>query len=102
MEKVLLKCGHNNNATRHNKDGTTHPSCVICDCDEIIECPDLATRQAKCTYYGKKNYKNECHSCKHGGGFCTCIQTSNLELAFFKYHFNEEHDEFYCGCHGWD
>jgi hypothetical protein len=85
MEHPLLKCGHAANAT--TEDG--RPCCAICigiseGAQEVAEKqPDLKGRRAKCTY---------------------CMKTieSSLSLAFFEHRPHDDHDDFYCGCRGWD
>jgi len=84
MSRVLLKCGHADNAIRIMPDGTRVPSCAICACEEQVVIPDLSTRQAKCSY--------GMHA----------IRTSNMHLAFFEHRPQYEYDEYYCGCHGWE
>ena len=44
---------------------------------------DLTGRYAKCSYCGR-------------------IHKSDDNLAFFRHHKGLEHDEYYCGCRGWD
>lgn len=79
-EKVLMKCGHTANGT--TMDGK--PYCVICNCKEVREDkPSLEGRKAKC-------------------GWCERMVDSNYNLPFFEYKPNEEYDEYYCGCNGWD
>ena len=79
-KKVLMKCGHMSNAVTH--DG--RPYCVICCCDEIDNKRiNLKNRKAICAYCGK-------------------LVDSNIKLPFFEYKQNEEFDEYYCGCGGWD
>ena len=48
-----------------------------------IEDVDLTGRYAKCSYCGK-------------------LEPSTKPLAFFRHHKHLEHDEYYCGCRGWD
>lgn len=50
---------------------------------EAEEQPDLTGRKAKCSYGG-------------------AVVNSSFSLAFFKYKPDEEYDEYYCGCYGWD
>jgi len=47
--------------------------------------PDLSTRRARCAYYGKQPYKNECNYGGKHGELCRCEQPSNGPLPFFKY-----------------
>jgi hypothetical protein len=90
-EKTMMKCGHSANGTLMAKGGVKleqpAPCCVICDCHELAEeAPSLEGRIAKCCYK---------MSCKN-----TAPSTDNL--AFFQHHPDEEFDEYYCGCEGWD
>jgi hypothetical protein len=85
---IMMKCGHSANAT--SEDGS--PCCVICvgihpGAEEIDSSPpSLVGRVARCSYFGKN---------------CKSEVTSDAELAFFKHHPNQPHDEYYCGCFGW-
>ena len=85
---ILMKCGHTANA----RSADDKPSCVICigihPGASIVDDapPSLDGRIAKCSY------KRVCKS----------AQPSNLALAFFAHHPNQEFDEYYCGCQGWD
>jgi hypothetical protein len=45
--------------------------------------PKLEGRTALCAYGGKK-------------------VPSSLRLAFFRHQPDQPHDQYYCGCHGWD
>ena len=84
----LMKCGHAPNATDENG----NPICIIChgiidgadavDNDEH----DIHDRTARCTYHSL---------CKHE-------ERSRIGLPFFKHKEEEEYDEYYCGCFGWD
>lgn len=80
---VLMKCGHVANATY---DG--NPCCAICAPNEsafeiLEEDVDLSNRVAKCTDCGKE-------------------RESSKDLPYFDYQPNKDHDEYYCGCQGWD
>lgn len=81
----LMKCGHVANATA--EDGS--PCCVICMCmdveKEVSESYGLEGRTAKCCYGG-----------------CGSETPSKWTLPFFKHQPKKEHDEYYCGCWGWD
>lgn len=101
-EMKMLKCGCTGMATHHNAhDGLEpdHPSCIVHECCEVAETPDLSGRMARCIYYGKDVYKSECDDCR---GLCGCEKKSSINLAFFEYHPEEKYDRYYCGCHGWD
>ena len=82
-QKPMMKCGHRANATSDGKD-----CCVICaginkGHDEIAEEPDLSKRNCKCSSCGK-------------------IVPSINAMAFFKHKPDNEFDEHYDGCGGWD
>lgn len=86
MRLILMRCGH---VIRVWDD--REPYCLTCGCDGVIrEVPDtsegLEGRTAKCTY------KASCHN----------EVPSKWSLPFFRYLPDEEHDEYYCGCVGWD
>ena len=81
--KPMMSCGHIANSYL-KKDGEYKiPYCVMCDCTEIVEKPNLENRKAKCSD-------------------CKSIVDSNNSLAFFGHNPDEEYDEYYCGCRGWD
>jgi len=88
MDKPLMECGHTANA----KDGDGNPVCVICiginQGATVVERvrPSLVGRKARCGYY---------HT-------CGSERDSSFDLAFFEHKDDQEHDEFYCGCYGWD
>lgn len=107
--KVLMKCGCAANAT----DEYGNPCCAIhlgllSGADIVASTPNLAGRFARCVYFGKakprRRYANdECNYGCRGNNVCKCGKVpSSLDLAFFEYKPNEEHDKFYCGCFGWD
>ena len=84
----LMKCGHVANAY----DPYGNPVCVICagitDDADIIEkecrgSVGLEGRTAKCPECGLKT-------------------KSRWDLPFFKYRPDNEFDEYYNGCYGWD
>jgi hypothetical protein len=104
----MMKCGCAAQALCNRKDGIDYdppiPSCVVHDCIEQVESPNLAGRKARCTYYGKRTGRmNECNYGESHESICHCEQPSSLEqLAFFTYEPDKPYDRFYCGCHGWD
>lgn len=86
--KYLMKCGHVANAI----DADGKPICVICfgirkgakEVErELDENETIPNRYARCMYCGKK-------------------VESRWNLPFFEYKPEENFDEFYCGCGGWD
>lgn len=84
---TMLACGHAANAT----DSEGNPCCVICvgihaGATTIVASPDLAGRDARCTYFST----------------CRSQLPSNLKLAFFEFRPDRDFDEYYCGCKGWD
>lgn len=105
MNTPMMKCGHSANATSDGK-----PSCAICaglTPDALIvddNPPSFVGRMAHCSYYGKtpKGRQHEGPKGCERGKPCMCEQPSSSNLAFFQYHPTKEHDEFYCGCWGWD
>lgn len=91
--KPLMKCGH----TAQAVDGKGNHICAICMCDEIeTDIFDLTGRKARCIYFGQ--------AFMFGGRRVTCHgeTDSRYELPFFKNKPDSEHDEYYCGCWGWD
>jgi hypothetical protein len=81
-----MKCGHSATGT----DSENKPVCVSCigiipgARDIADNPPDLTGRTAFCTYG------------KHAE------VPSDYGLAFFHYCPKSDHDEYYCGCFGWD
>lgn len=80
---LMMKCGHSANAERILAEDKRIPACVICDCYEIVDSPNLDGRESKCPY-------------------CKFRTASNERLAFFKHQPEAEFDSHYCGCRGWD
>lgn len=85
MDTVMMGCGHSANAKR--EDGS--PVCVICygitpGADTVVTPPDLSGRVAQCIYGA------------HGK-----VQSST-SLPFFSHRPTLPHDDYYCGCFGWD
>jgi len=85
---VMMKCGHTANATDAR---TGKPTCAICiglkeGAETVTEAPDLTGRRARCLYYRS----------------CSNEVDSDIELAFFGHNKDGEHDDYYCGCEGWD
>lgn len=106
----MMACGHAANAQHMNKQtGEWEPSCVICFGDpravQVIEKPDLAGRTARCAYYGRPRRESP-----RRGEPCDAEKPSDFNLAFFVYrgpgsnYWQGEaaHDEYYCGCLGWN
>ena len=101
---VMMDCGHASMARHENAhdgfDGP-HPSCVIHESCTVVEAPDLTGRTARCAYW--KSPKNEPVTtpfCTKGG--CSCELPSSSRMAFFNHFPNQEFDQYYCGCWGWD
>ena len=102
--EVMMKCGHAANSMG-KKSGmlASVPACVICDCFEQDDSVSLDGRTARCSYFGKVP-KGRSHESNYGcqrGEPCMCERPSAVNLPFFKTK-DGEHDEFYCGCWGWD
>jgi hypothetical protein len=86
MTTKIMKCGHAANGI----DGKGNPVCVICvgirpgACEVDEEPPDLVGRIARCV-------------------LCAKERPSNPDMqAFFMHRPDQEYDEYYCGCKGWD
>lgn len=108
----MMKCGHAANAKY--KDGDEwQPSCAICvgiapGATEVDETPpDLTGRTARCSYYGStprprgSSREGPCGRTDP----CLCERPSDDDsgrLAFFGHKPDKPHDQFYCGCWGWD
>lgn len=109
---VMMKCG----CAAQGTDGHGNPVCVVHSglkegwniVDENP--PDLANREARCFYYGKKNSgrqygpiypKKRTGDCGHHA-ICTCSASSSPSLPFFEYLPDKPYDKYYCGCWGWD
>lgn len=70
--------------------------------------PNVTGRTARCSYYGKpaggRLREGPCNTYDRAAP-CLCERPSdpeNLVLAFFRRQPDKPHDEFYCGCWGWD
>lgn len=115
----MMKCGHAANAQKGG-----WPACAICDCDEVVERPDLAGREAACgakcpvvpssfdlaffEYLGPGSVKSF-RVCKHCGYFeeahtdeIRAKHKRGAPCETFEQHGPWEHDRYYCGCKGWD
>jgi len=109
MKSKMLKCGCVASSTHQNEhDGlkADHPSCIIHDCCEVVETPNLDGRKARCTFYGKPVKKGSyngccCTKCDRLD-ICQCEEPSSTSLWFFQLHPDKEFDEYYCACHGAD
>jgi len=106
MENILLKCGCSAMALKKVKGGSDIPWCIIHDCGDQAEKPDLTGRKARCSYYGKPvkrgMYNSNCCDICAKVDVCHCERDSSYDLWFFRYKPNKEYDEFYCACHGAD
>lgn len=92
----MMACGHSANAELTAVGGVTLDTpvacCAICGCTDLAPAaPDLTGRTARCSYRTRRD-----------GRPCTSEQPSSTRLAFFTHHPEREHDEFYCGCWGFD
>ena len=78
---IIMRCGC-------AAQGTTTDGAPICavhlEQEPAQEQPLLEGRTAVCSYGGHH------------------LRPSTDGLAFFEYRPAEEHDRYYCGCHGWD
>lgn len=103
MTSIMMECGHAAQAV----DGNGAPVCVICagihPGARIVSTtpPDLTGRTARCAYFrtGPNPSKSE-GPC--GRGMCHCERPSSPSLAFFEHTPSKSHDNYYCGCFGWD
>lgn len=111
--KPMMKCGHAANAVCSSLNGVKYdppiPSCVICDCHELVPAPDLTGRKAVCSYRNCKQTMLRKHGRNdkpdYGDGFNErgqAFAASNMNLPFFAHHPDKPVDEYYCGCFGWD
>ncbi len=81
---IPMKCGCAASGTVSVSGGPSLVSCCIHSCTEVMdEKPSLEGRTAVCAYGGRE-------------------VPSSWDLAFFQYRPNEKHDQYYCGCYGWD
>lgn len=105
-ERVMMKCGCAAQGVMTARGGVKFdppiPSCVIHDCIEIAETPNLTGRIAKCAY---KGCKTNSRRSTHYGAYTEDGRSeapSSLDLPFFEHRPTEPFDRFYCGCNGWD
>lgn len=86
----MMQCGHAANS--HRPDGS--PACVICirtgepgdPAVMVAVTPDLTGRKARCSYFST----------------CKSETISSTKLAFFEHRPAKPHDNYYCGCMGWE
>lgn len=109
MEHQMMKCGCAAQGVCSSKDGVKFdppvPACVIHDCIEPAEAkPNLDGRTARCAYRSCKTYLAKYRDTHYGklreDG--RSYAPSSLDLPFFVHKPNEEYDEYFCGCMGWD
>lgn len=96
---MMMKCGCSSNGAVLTSVGVEKidplPICITHQCTEPMESePDLTGRKARCSYFGKRSIRS--------GKKCESEVDSSTKLAFFKHCPQKDHDEFYCGCFGWD
>jgi hypothetical protein len=98
--KPMMMCGHAANGS-----GANGPICVICAGTDpgatmIDTRPlNLDGREARCHYVRAGKYgasSGEARADRHG------YAASSTDLPFFESKPNQEFDEYYCGCWGWD
>lgn len=96
---VLMQCGHTAQGTT-TIDGEVVPACVICYMghadDKAItptdERPSLEGRMMTCSYkHGRDGTLHDPPSVP-----------SSWSAAFFRHRPDNDTDEYYCGCWGWD
>ena len=81
----MMKCGCAGQALISINGGPDKRGCGLHTCTEVAEpAPDLTGRIATCSYGNHRPVASSPH------------------LAFFRCHPDKEHDEYYCGCYGWD
>lgn len=96
MPGPLMECGH----SAQGVDDNGNPVCVVCVGIDPgarmvhTDPPDLSSRLMRCSYLRGQN-----------GQPCdarTNPRPSDTRAAFFAHKPDQEFDEFYCGCWGWD
>lgn len=97
---TLMKCGHSTHAFNA---ATKEPVCVICvGLTEDARIP-MAEEEAKSLTEGRMM---RCSYARGRNGQPCAARLnpvpSNPASAFFESKPNEEFDQFYCGCWGWD
>lgn len=107
MQHIMLKCGCAAQAVRTSTGGVKHdppiPACVIHGCIEPADAPpDLTGRVALCSYSGCQTNKKKCTHYGEYGPDGRSRAPSSPDLPFFKHQPSKQHDEYYCGCFGWD
>lgn len=81
---ILMKCGCTAQGTLQMRGKSNLVGCDTHNCVEVIESkPSLAGRTARCMYGDKE-------------------VASSHNLVFFQHAPDKTHDEYYCGCFGWD
>ena len=109
MDHPMMKCGCAAQGVRTATGGEKHDPplafCLIHDCIEVADvAPDLTQRIARCTYRSCKTYLAKYRDTHYGelreDG--RSYAPSSLKLPFFRHKPDEQYDEYFCGCMGWD
>jgi len=82
---IVMQCGCTAPGTLQRPGEPAYVGCGLHSCVDVAEAePDLTGRTAVCLYGGGKPVP------------------SSPTLAFFRHRPDQPHDEYYCGCWGWD
>ena len=88
-EHPMMKCGCAGQATCSGRDGKIFdppiPACIIHDCIEVADAPNLAGRIAKCSYSGCQTNPRKCTHYGNYGPDGRSEAPSSLDLPFFEY-----------------
>jgi hypothetical protein len=85
MSAPIMKCGCAATGDISSNGGPALVGCGLHQCTEVAtDPPKLEGRTALCSYGS------------HGE------RPSSPGLAFFRHRPDRDHDEYYCGCYGWD
>ncbi len=104
---AMMKCGCAAQGVCTSRDGKAInpiPACLVHDCFDVAEAPNLAGRTARCTYRSCKTYLAKYRDTHYGelrpDG--RSYAPSSTDLPFFEHKPDEEYDAYFCGCMGWD
>jgi hypothetical protein len=82
----MMACGCVAMAVQNLGNGKTRPMCIVHMTTDTAKGPELRHRKARCAYFST----------------CKTESASSVELPFFQWQPELEHDRFYCLCQGCD
>jgi hypothetical protein len=108
----MMKCGcSSSGAVCMSMNGVKYdppiPVCIVHNCTDVVPDPVIpAGRMAHCVYNGgcktRQAQRRDTSYAKEWGPDGNGRAPSSPNLPFFKSCPDKDHDEFFCGCFGWD